>query len=437
MSLVPSCAFAMVASPRALAFNSDDPVCIAPIRFLPPSEVMRLYASPCRVLTPLLHRKSALLSRSGRFVLAAVPALPCRASVGSTFVSTHVPSVSRVGSFRCIPSDGVSILSLPWPSLLAAPCFGQLFVCSTGDSAQFAVAAPRAPKLVPCSTSVGPVPWSAHVVAYASRILQSLALLLPTFSLILSSWFLLHGAQVLPRFSDGSASVHTAAADGSGLRPLALRSAMHCSCSSAPCSQHVLLGLSRPPASRCSLCPTDRSAMCRLTSTWTTSWTSCRASCCLWCVLFANPTVVVSRTLVLLLLCFQLHVRLELLNVSFLQVLFLQHHGKSAACIASCDGPVPGAIRPSPLSWRTLRPAAATQPCAHLEWLQRCAIGPSAQRSSICAYRAPAHSRPANGQSPHSISDGRCSASGNASSCIVPPRRLLDVWVAHANKSGG
>ena len=242
---MPSCAFAMVASPRALAFNSDDPVCIAPIRFLPPSEVMRLYASPCRVLTPLLHRKSALLSRSGRFVLAAVPALPCRASVGSTFVSTHVPSVSRVGSFRCIPSDGVSILSLPWPSLLAAPCFGQLFVCSTGDSAQFAVAAPRAPKLVPCSTSVGPVPWSAHVVAYASRILQSLALLLPTFSLILSSWFLLHGAQVLPRFSDGSASVHTAAADGSGLRPLALRSAMHCSCSSAPCSQHVLLGLSR------------------------------------------------------------------------------------------------------------------------------------------------------------------------------------------------
>ena len=173
---MPSCAFAMVASPRALAFNSDDPVCIAPIRFLPPSEVMRLYASPCRVLTPLLHRKSALLSRSGRFVLAAVPALPCRASVGSTFVSTHVPSVSRVGSFRCIPSDGVSILSLPWPSLLAAPCFGQLFVCSTGDSAQFAVAAPRAPKLVPCSTSVGPVPWSAHVVAYASRILQSLAL---------------------------------------------------------------------------------------------------------------------------------------------------------------------------------------------------------------------------------------------------------------------
>ena len=140
---MPSCAFAMVASPRALAFNSDDPVCIAPIRFLPPSEVMRLYASPCRVLTPLLHRKSALLSRSGRFVLAAVPALPCRASVGSTFVSAHVPSVSRVGSFRCIPSDGVSILSLPWPSLLAAPCFGQLFVCSTGDSAQFAVAAPE------------------------------------------------------------------------------------------------------------------------------------------------------------------------------------------------------------------------------------------------------------------------------------------------------
>lgn len=218
---MPSCAFAMVASPRALAFNSDDPVCIAPIRFLPPSEVMRLYASPCRVLTPLLHRKSALLSRSGRFVLAAVPALPCRASVGSTFVSTHVPSVSRVGSFRCIPSDGVSILSLPWPSLLAAPCFGQLFVCSTGDSAQFAVAAPRAPKLVPCSTSVGPVPWSAHVVAYASRILQSLALLLPTFSLILSSWFLLHGAQVLPRSCRASAT-------GAPLCTLPLRMVLAC-----------------------------------------------------------------------------------------------------------------------------------------------------------------------------------------------------------------
>lgn len=41
-------------------------------------------------------------------------------------------------------------------------------------------------------------------------------------STVFPSWFLLHGAQVLPCFSDGSASVHTAAADGSGLRPLAL-----------------------------------------------------------------------------------------------------------------------------------------------------------------------------------------------------------------------
>ena len=58
------------------------------------------------------------------------------------------------------------------------------------------------------------------------------------------------------------------------------------------------------------------------------------------------------------------------------------------------------------------------------------------QRTKNDATDQQANKHYTEGQS-HSISDGQCSASGNASFCRVPPRRLLDVWVAHASKSRG